>query len=178
MFTERAARHERGISLIELVLFIVVVGAGLAGILSVLDLTASRSADPLPVKQAFAIAESLLEEATLAAETVCDPDDANALTAAAATDCATTPESPGPEPGDGRPFDNVNDYEGYSMAGITDVTGAAIAGLGAYSAWFAVSSTALGGTPALLITVTVNGPGGATATLSGYRTRHAPNSLP
>ncbi|MGE0355585.1 MAG: type II secretion system protein [Burkholderiales bacterium] len=178
MSIERAARRERGISLIELVLFIVVVGAGLAGVLTVFNVTVSRSADPLPAKQAWAIAESLLEEVELAAETMCDPDDANALTAASAADCASLPEGPGPEPGDGRPFDNVNDYDGFAMAGITDLTGAPIAGLGAYNASIAVSSTALAGAPALLITVTVTGPRGATATLSGYRTRHAPNSLP
>ncbi|HEX4943228.1 MAG TPA: prepilin-type N-terminal cleavage/methylation domain-containing protein, partial [Usitatibacteraceae bacterium] len=62
MCTEASSRRQAGISLVELVMFIVVVGIGVAGILSVLNVTASRSADPLPVKQALAIAESLLEE--------------------------------------------------------------------------------------------------------------------
>jgi MSHA pilin protein MshD len=185
MCTERGAFRQRGISLVELVMFIVVVGAGLAGILTVLNATTGKSADPLPAKQAMAIAEALLEEVQLAAFTWCDPLDANALTATSSaigpTGCASIPEVSGPETGNARPFDNVNDYHGYAMTGITDLTGAAITGLGAYSAAVTVVPAALGSVAAgaaLLITVNVTGPGGTNVSLSGYRTRYAPNSVP
>lgn len=173
--------RQRGISLVELIIFIVIVSVGLAGILSVLNITAARSADPLPTKQALAIAEALLEEVQLAAFTWCDPDDANVLTAASAAGCASLPESMGPEGGDARPHDNVNDYDGLSMTGITDLTGATITDLGAYSASVSVTAAALGTVAAgdaLLVTVTVTGPGGTSLSLSGYRTRYAPNSIP
>ncbi len=73
--------RQKGISLIELIMFIVIVSVGIAGILSVMNVTTQASADPLIRKQALAIAESLLEEITLQPFTYCDPDDPAAATA-------------------------------------------------------------------------------------------------
>ena len=56
---------QRGFTLIELIIFIVVVAAGLAGILSVMNTVVKSSADPMIRKQTIAIAESLLEEILL-----------------------------------------------------------------------------------------------------------------
>lgn len=176
--------EQRGLSLIELLVFIVVVGGAVAGVLAVVSLTTRASVDPMVQKQALAIAESLLEEVQGKPFTYCDPDDANAETAASAAACATTPEASGPEAGETRysnltPFDNVNDYHGFAMAGISDLGGAAVAGLGGYSAAIQVQPAgAFNGIPAgetLLVTVTVTGPGNHNVSLSGYRTRHAPN---
>jgi MSHA pilin protein MshD len=183
----RAARA-RGVSLIELILFILIVSVAIVGILSVLNLTAARSSDPLIRKQALAIAESLLEEVELMPFTICDPTDANAATATTTAGCASPGlvEGPGPEAGQTRysttaPFNNVNDYHGFSMAGIRDLSNTLIAGLGAYNASVSVSNGGLGlANPAevLLIAVTVTGPGSESVTLNGYRTRYAPNALP
>lgn len=181
-------RAVRGLTLIELVMFIVIVGVGLAGILGVLDLASARSADPVVRKQALAIAESLLEEIERMPFTYCDPDDTNAATATSEAAC-TTAESmtaPGPEAGESRysttdPFDNVNDYHGFSMTGITDLAGNAVSGLSAYSVSVAVTRGGLGATNAsdvALIAVTVTGPGNESVTLHGYRTRYAPVHLP
>ena len=65
-------RPQRGFTLIELIIFIVVVAAGLAGILSVMNTVVKSSADPMIRKQTIAIAESLLEEILL--KEYCDPD--------------------------------------------------------------------------------------------------------
>ena len=175
----------RGLSLIELLVFIVVVGVAVTGVLSVYSLNTRTSVDPVVRKQAAAIAESLLEEVLAKPYTYCDPDDANADTAVNAAGCATTPEAMGPEAGETRysnvtPFDNVNDYDGFSMTGIDDLTGAPVAGLGGYTALVQVQPVAaFPGIPAsetLLVTVTVSGPGNHSVSLSGYRTRYAPNS--
>jgi MSHA pilin protein MshD len=178
MCTDPVAGRQRGISLAELLMFIVIVGVGVAGILSVLNQTAARSADPLPVKQAYAIAEALLEEVQLAAFTLCDPTDPNVLTA---PPCGAV-GPPSRQVGESRPWDNVIEYEPTVIGpGITDITGAPIGGLGAYSATINVAASGLGSVPAgaaLLITVTVTGPGGTNVSLSGYRTRYAPNSIP
>ena len=134
---------ERGFSLIELLVFIVVVGIAVTGVVSVYSLNARSSADPMVRKQAAAIAESLLEEVLAKPYTYCDPDDAQADTATSSAigpaGCATTPEGMGADGVEDRyshltPFDNVNDYHGFSMAGIADLTGAPVAGLGGYSA--------------------------------------------
>lgn len=178
----------RGASLVEVIMFIVIVGIAAGGILMVFANMTRASADPLIRKQALAIAESLLEEIRLMPFTFCDPDDARVATATGAfvgpAGCAATVEALGPEAGETRyaaltPFDNVNDYNGFALAGgILDVTGATVAGLGAYSAAVAVAPFAFGGvaaTEAQQITVTVTGPGNVSVVLDGIRTRHAPN---
>lgn len=185
------ARNQTGISLIELVMFIVIVSVGIVGVLSVMNMNTQSSADPMLRKQALSIAESLLEEIQLQSFTFCDPDDANVATATAAVisaaGCATLVETMGSE-GEGRYapplFDNVNDYNNFNLPtppGIRDITGANIAGLAGYSATVTVAETALGTVPAtdsLFITVTVTPPSGAAdnIVLSGYRTRYAPRS--
>lgn len=186
-------RHQRqlGVTLIELIVFMVIVGVGVIGLLSVTNSTIMHSADPMLRKQALAIAESLLLEIEQRPFTWCDPSDANALTATSAAGCATTPEVFGPEAGESRysnsnPFDNVNDYAGFAMpdascAGICALGDAApIAALAGYAATVSVvpAGADLGladPSAALKITVTVSGQNESIA-LVGYRTRYAPNA--
>jgi len=192
-------RAEHGVSLVELIVFIVIVSIAVAGVVGALSMATRASADPMIQKQALAIAEALLEEVQLQPFTYCDPDDPQAATALSAavgaTGCtsaaavenlgpeATPPYGPETRTSATNPYDNVNDYNGFSMTGITDLTGAAIPGLGAYTATVSVANQALGAVPAsdsLLITVTVTGPPGSNTTvvLHGYRVRYAPNALP
>jgi MSHA pilin protein MshD len=176
----------RGFTLVELLIFIVVIAASIAGVLKVFTEAVSRSADPAVRRQALAIAESLLEEVQLMPFTFCDSEDANVETATSTAGCASTVDALGPEAGETRfaspPFDHVNDYHGYTMAaGIVDITNTAIAGLSGYGASVAIAPALLNtisaaSGDALRITVTVTGPGGTSLTLDGYRSRHAPNS--
>lgn len=197
----RTRHGQSGISLIELIMFIVIVSVAVAGILLVLNVTTKSSADPLVHKQALAIAESLLEEVELMPFTYCDPDDPTAGTAAsavvAAGGCTAKVESIGPEAAyayqattenrysTSAPFDNVNDYNGFSMAAgsILDITGTNT-GLNGYSAGITVAAQAFSGIAALdaygtpqvlLITVTVTGPDNLPVVLEGIRTRYSPN---
>lgn len=188
--------RQRGASLVELVMFIVVIGAGLAGIIGIWRTTAQGSADPLIQKQALAIAEAYLEEVLAMPFTYCDPDDANASTAQSAavgvgpTFCATTVEAIGAEAGEARgsgttPYDNVNDYNSLAAGVPASIDGTPIAELGAYQVAVSVVGENLAATTATVaaaasqrVTVTVTGPGNTTVTLDGYRTRYAPNALP
>ncbi|MGH8742852.1 MAG: type II secretion system protein [Burkholderiales bacterium] len=182
-------------SLIELVVFIVIVSVSIVGIFSVLNLATRTSADPVTRKQALAIAESLLEEIELMPFTFCESTDANAATATGAFvgagGCATTVEAIGPEASETRyssttPFDNVNDYHGFAMnsgtGGIKDIawpTTPVYSALNFYSASVTVVQEALGSIAAsesLRVTVTVTGPGNTTVTLDGYRARYSPNA--
>lgn len=181
----RARRAAGGFTLIELVVFIVVVSAALAGVLRIFTQATATSADPMQRRQALAIAESLLDEVMLMPFTFCDGDDANVETATSTAGCAGAADTLGAETGEGRfappSFDHVNDYHGLAMTGIVDITNAALAGLSDYSASIAVSTAALGSISAgsgdaLRITVTVTTPGGDTLSLDGYRSRHAPNA--
>jgi MSHA pilin protein MshD len=189
-------RQSTGLSLVELIVFIVIVSTAVAGVLGVLSIATRGSADPMIQKQALSIAEAVLEEVQLMPFTYCDPDDPNAATALTAGGCTggaggANDENKlplGPEGGETRtgavtPFDNVSDYNLFSMGpGITDITGGApISGLDAYTATVSVANLALGAitlSDSLLITVTVTGPGNTTATVHGYRVRYAPNALP
>ena len=185
--------RQRGLSLIELLVFIVVVGVAVTGVVSVYSLNARASVDPAIRKQAMAVAESLLDEVLSKPYTYCDPDDAQADTATSAvigpTGCATVVEGMGPEVAQGEtrdsatnPFDNVNDYNGFTMEGIDDITGVAVPGLGDYTATVQVQAIpdfngivpTPGDNETLLVTVTVNAPNNQNLVLSGYRTRYAP----
>jgi MSHA pilin protein MshD len=185
-------------------MFMVIVGVALAGFLAAFSTFVKGSADPQARKQVLAIAESLMDEVSLMPFTYCDPTDANAAIATNGTvgapgGCATLSESMGPESGETRysvttPFNNVNDYNGFSMTpattgGIRDITNNVIIGLETYSASISVTQTGLGpasdaialdtipAVAALRISITVSG-GGASVTLEGYRTRYAPTTAP
>ena len=189
-------RESRGASLVELIVFIVVVSVAVVGVLAALNLATRTSVDPMIQKQALAIAEAILEEVQLQPLTYCDPDDANAPTALSSADCTggtagandengNPPAALGAEAGEARTaipvYDNVSDYNGLTISPITAIDGSAIPGLGGYSAAIAVTRQGLGAIPAaeaLLISVTVTGPASATVVLHGYRMRYAPNALP
>jgi len=200
--TER--RRARGVTLLELIVFIIVVSIAVVGVLTALNVSNSASTDPMIQKQALAIAEALLEEVQLQPFTYCDPDDNNASTALSAgvgpNGCSSAvaveamgaetnpPYGPETRTDATTPFDNVNDYNGFCMgpscgspSSVSDINGSAISGLGAYTANVAVAQQALGAIPAaesLLVTVTVTGPSNITVKLDGYRVRYAPNTLP
>jgi MSHA pilin protein MshD len=194
----------RGVTLVELIVFIVIVSIAVAGVLTALDIANRSSTDPMVQKQALAIAEALLEEVQLHPFTYCDPNDANAATALSSAGCTggaggANDENKlalGPEAGETRtgatPFDNVSDYNGFCMGPgcaspsvITDLSGSSIAGLEAYTASVTVGNQGFGPVAApvpaadgLLISVTVTGPSNTTVVLHGYRTRYAPNAVP
>jgi len=180
--------RQHGISLIELIMFIVIVSTALTGILAVMNVTTRGSADPIVHKQALAIAESLLEEVELMPFTFCDPDDGAAAIATAAAACGTVAPAVGAEVlgaendvsryDPALPFDNVSDYNGFAMAaGATlDITGTNT-GVAGYAAAVAVAVVAMAGVAAgdaLQITVTVTGPDGVPIVVDGIRTRYAP----
>ncbi|MBI4808360.1 MAG: pilus assembly protein MshD [Nitrosomonadales bacterium] len=160
MSTNSASLLQRGISLIELIIFIVIVSVAVVGILLVMNQVTAHSADPLIRKQALAVAESMLEEIRLQALSgvgCAGTLGANAARSSVSAVCA---------------------YDTYSTtAGILDFsTNAAVPGLANYNITD-VSVTqipTLGGTPitagsGVEITVTVADPTGATITATGYR---------
>lgn len=184
------AQRQRGVSLIEFIIFIVIVSTALIGILEVMNLSTAHSSDPLIRKQALAIAESLLEEVELMPFTYCDPDDANAATASGAASCTAGMDQDnggatlGPVPSSElrgsttNPFDNVADYAGLTLAPVEDLAGNTYPGYSAAVAITREGGALLGVTAgaALRITITVDGPGGTQVVLDGYRTRFSPRS--
>jgi len=189
---------EKGVTLVELIVFIVIVSVGVIGLLSVTGVLVRHSADPMLRKQQMAIAEALLSEVLSQPFTFCDPDDVNALSATSTAGCtggaagsqdkggaALTSSTPAGETrygaAPGAAFDNVADYGGAaSGAGlanpIDDITGNfAMPG---YTASIAVARTGaafgIADDAALRVTVTVSRAGQEDFQLSGYRFRYAP----
>ena len=137
--------RQAGISLIELVIFIVIVSVSIVGILSVMNMTVMHSADPMVRKQAAALADSILEEILL--KDYADPDGVAATEASRAL------------------YDDVDDYNGKGNATFTDLPGE----LSAYVIGIAVTDgTATLGVAAKKITVTVTS-GAESISMTGYR---------
>lgn len=149
-----AATHQRGVTLVELLMSIVVVSIAASSVLGVMSMTTARSADPMIRHQASAIAEAYLEEILL--KPLTDPDGADGEAARA-------------------DFDDLDDYDGLLDAGARDQFGVPIAGLGAYNVAVTVTpSAALPAVPiadALRVDVIVTHSNIVNFALSGYRTR-------
>jgi MSHA pilin protein MshD len=187
----RPWRRARGLTLVELIVFIMIIGIALTALLSVMSYTTRNSADPLRRKQALMIAESLLEEVQLARFSYCQPGAANFDTATSSADCSGgLAEGWGPNGGT-RPFLNINDYvaaanqatAAFDVGGqLADASGNPMPVTG-YTARLTITPQALGGIAAsgtgadvnvLRIRVEVSY-AGETITLDGFRTRYAPN---
>ncbi len=143
--------QQRGFTLIELIIFIVVVSAGLAGILSVMNSVVKSSADPIVRKQAMAMAESILEE--IVQKEYSDPDGTSGETTRAT-------------------MDDVDDYNGKTAAEIQTLFADSLAQVPGYTIAIVVDSAApLFGVDMKKITVTVNR-GSESISLSGYRANY------
>lgn len=152
-----------GASLIELIMFIVIVSTALSGILAVMNQVTKGSADPLIRKQAMAAAYSLLEEVALQDFL---PVSGVAGTAVTQANRASV-------------YHIVSDYNGFSTTGIfslADAT-AASAVLTNYNASVTVLPEAaawngIAAASAVQINVTVSGPNNTSITATGYRTAY------
>jgi MSHA pilin protein MshD len=158
MCTRHNRHNQRGISLIELIMFIVIVSVALAGILLVMNNVTRHSADTLVRKQALAVAESLLEEIEL--------QDFIAVAAVATVTPANRSTA----------YHIVTDYDGFTTAGIFTFDNVAVPNLGNYNvtAVTVAAGADLGVAPtsAMMITVSVTDPSGQVTVVDGYRTAY------
>lgn len=164
----------RGFTLLEVILFIVVVSGGLAGLLTVFNTGVTNSADPMVRKQALLIAEGSLNE-VLQKSFQNDPADSNNSSSTLGCTPTTTPACTA-NSWSARPnYNDVDDFNGFAQTGIRQIDGStAVNGLASYSVSISVTPSALGAISAAnakKITVTVSG-GGQTVSLSGYRTNY------
>jgi MSHA pilin protein MshD len=103
-------KRQRGLTIVELVMFMVIMGVAAAGIIGVLNLGTKASADPLRRKQALLIAEAYMEEVQLAPFTICSSDDPAVGTATLRTECAIPAAVGTRAAGAVRPYTNVAEY--------------------------------------------------------------------
>jgi MSHA pilin protein MshD len=142
----------RGFTLIEMVIAILVLGIGLAGVLLAFQTTVRRSADPLVQRQMLALTEGLLDEVLSRPFAP--------LAGGSSSGCARDA------------FNDIDDYNGYAPAQVCDVAGNAIASLAGYRVSVSVTATNLAGVSAKRIQVTATR-GSDTLSLLGWRTDFA-----
>lgn len=164
MFIESRRCRQRGVTLIELIMFIVIVSAAVVGVLSVLNITARHSADPMINKQMLAIAESLMDEIQL-------KDFDATVSGRSGTACYADAFDQAHRAS----FDCVANYHGFpwGASGIHDAGGNAIPSLSTFTASVTVAAATadISDAPAAairVITVTVTR-GADSLTLTGYR---------
>jgi MSHA pilin protein MshD len=103
-------RRSAGVTLVELIVALVIMGVALAGMVAVYTATTRSSVDPVIVQQMQAIADNMMEEILM------------------------KPYAKGPGTGARSSFDDVLDYDGYDSKtqGIPDVEGNVVPGLERY----------------------------------------------
>jgi len=141
-----------GVTLVELIIAIVIVGTALAGLVAAYNRANAASADPLIAQQILAIAETMMEEVMLkpygGQQTV--------------------------KPANRADYTEVGHYNGYATTGIVDVGGNPIAGLARYNVQVSVDPAALtnvAATDAVRIRVLVTQASGQNLQLTGWRTK-------
>ena len=159
-----------GLTLIELLIFIVIIGIAANAMLGVFSRLTQSSAGLLPDKQAQAIASSMMNEILAqpfpSGDNVMGPEGIEARNGAP-------------------PYDSVNDYDNpapipvVALPNQPPATGVTpIPSLAGYSYQVTVAPTALPNmmalNDALLVTVSVTAPNGTMARLDGVRVRYAP----
>lgn len=147
----------QGFTLIEMLIAIVVLAAGVTGILAAISQNVGSSADPMISQQAIIIAQGYLEEATL--KPYDDPDGG---------ETGTCEEAARTQYDDVADYDCIND-----SAGAVDQFGNTFAGLGAYNVDVSVSAVNIGApavtTRQVIVTVTHDSVSSLSVVMTGYR---------
>ncbi len=159
-----SSSRQSGMTLIELIVAMVIIGIGLAGVLLTFNTTVRHSADPMVRKQMSAIADEMMEEILLKPFAVTAP---NPPFAGCARDT----------------YNDVRDYNGYSSVNICDIDGTTA--LSGYGVSVSVSPPAaspiplsgVAATDQLTVRVIVTREG-ETYALTGWRTCYAGPSWP
>lgn len=149
---------KKGFTLVETVVFIMVISIGLSGVMALLLPLIRHSAEPIIVGQATSIAIGYMEE--ILGQAFYDPDTGEVCPAA---------------PLERTQFDNVCDYKNYfNHASISDINGNTFPNLAGYTVSAAITSPAIlatiPGTDVIQVTVTVHHSEIPDVVLIGYRT--------
>jgi MSHA pilin protein MshD len=159
-------KRQVGMTMIELIIAIVIISTGLAGVMLAFSTVVKGSADPLIHKQMLTIAEEMMEEITL------QPFEPNGAAPANSLRNCTS----GLAVASRANFDDVRDFNAYQTTGICNTDGDALTELSAYSLRVDIDATAslggLAGGNVIKITVIV---WNATDTMQlvGWRTNYA-----
>lgn len=152
------ARRQRGTTLIELVVSVVIISIVATSAMMLVANTAGRSGDPLIRAQAIAIAEAYMEE--IIGQPLTDPEGSD-----------TGGVEVGEDPARRDLYDDITDYAVINDSGAQNQYGNSVTGLEGYGVEVTVADATLNGSPAkrILIEVTHAGNGDFLLPLVGYR---------
>lgn len=158
-------KPERGFTLVELLIFIIVVSIGLLGSIMVFSTAVRGSADPMIRKQALNHAEAMLREVM---QKDFQNDAADAINGSNVLGCTptTNPACALNSPALRSNYNDVDDYDTYNQP-VTTLAGGAIPGVACTQA-VQVAVGALNGQNGKFITVTAVC-GAETIVLTGFR---------
>jgi MSHA pilin protein MshD len=133
--------NQQGISLLELIVTIIILGVGMTGVLPLMIQTATHSIAPILQQQANTIAQSYLEE--ILAQHFLDPNQTETGLAEFGEIRAT--------------FDDVQDYNSLPDTVVRDYSGTRISALDGYAVTVSINNDVLGtnAAPALRVDVRV-----------------------
>ncbi len=163
-------KMQRGITLIELLIFIIVVSVGLLGAIAVFGPAVRGSADPMIRKQTLNLAEALLRE-VMQKSFENDPADPNNTSNTLGCTPNTVPVCTANSQVSRPLYNDVDDYIGFNQVGILRLNGANVPGLEACTEAVAVTPTTINAVAGKLITATVRC-GGETVPLSAFRSNY------
>src|SRR5262245_33786024 len=153
--------RQSGFTLVEMIMAMVIIAVGLAGLVTLFRPTVATSADPLINKQLIAATEDVMEEILLKPYAISGTAPSPGTYACGSSGAVRNA------------FDDVRDYNGYTTTGLCSIDGVTVGGLGdANMAVTVLSENFNGVANALRVTVTVTR-GGNTFTLVGWRTDYA-----
>jgi MSHA pilin protein MshD len=150
-------RRQAGVTLVELIIAMVIIGVAVAGVLQVFNVTVIASADPIVQKQLRVVAEGMMDEIQR------QPFSASSNTAP--TGCARDT------------FNDVMDYDGYRPGKICLVNGEEVMELSGMTITVTITNDSndrlgIGSGNAYLIQVTTT-KGSNSFTLKGWRADYA-----
>ncbi len=138
---------QRGMTLIELIVAITIIGISIISILGLLSFQASRSSNAMIQAQAAQIADAYLNEVTQKSFL------------------------PLANPSGRANFNDIDDYNGLNDAVATDQSGMPVPGLDGFSVSIQIIATTLNTVPAKRIDVTVQHINAPSVVATGYRTQ-------
>ncbi|RBP20553.1 MSHA pilin protein MshD [Marinobacter pelagius] len=160
--------RQSGVTLVELIITIVVLGIAIAGVVGAFSVITGRSADPLNQTRAVTLSQLYMDEILSRYYDESTPLGGGKV-AAADVDCGTG----GPD-GETRPtFDDTDDYDGLADGPPADSDGNALVGYGGFAVAVAVAcagtEVGVAAEDAKRIDITITDPSGQDWLFTAYR---------
>lgn len=161
-------KRQSGVTLVELIITIVVLGVAIAGVVGAFAVISGRSADPLNETRAISLSQLYMDEILARYYDESTPVGGGKV-ASGDVDCA----SAGPDGETRSTFDDADDYHGLLDSPPQDSSGNDLSGYGGFSVAVTVvcagSEVAVANEDAKRVDVTVTDPSGQDWLFTAYR---------